>query len=205
MLRRNKRSLGMLLAALVGCIAFSGCYAQSPGLTPLPTFSAPENNSTSIMPSTLMSYENLSYGFKMGYPQDWTMKEAEPNNMNMVVGFLGPGEDMAKPMNYVVVQVQSLPAKQNISLDQYGQTVVNNLKKTYNDFNLLSTNNINISNSPAKELVYTFSSNKSPYKLMLAYTMQNNKAYVITYCASPSKYAEFEGGAKTMISSFKFT
>ena len=125
-------------------------------------------------------------------------------NANMVVGFLAPGEDMANPSNYVIVQVENLPDKQTLTLDQYGQAVIDNLKKTYPDFNLISTNNIEISNTSAKELVYTLSIDQAPYKETLAYTIQNDKAYVITYYASPDKYLEFEGAVEGMINSFSF-
>lgn len=140
----------------------------------------------------------------MDYPQDWKMKEPEANNMNIVVGFLAPGEDMANPSNYVIIQVENLPATQTITLDQYGQAVMTNLKKTYPDFNLISTDNIDISNNPAKELVYTLSINQAPYKETLAYTIQNNKAYLISYYASPDRYPEFEGVVEKMIGSFNF-
>ena len=204
MFRMNERISWMLLGILVVGIGITGCYAQGPVPIPLPIFSTPADNSSSITPSALLSYENLTYSFKMDYPQDWPMKEAGTNDMNMVVGFLAPGEDMANPSNYVIVQVENLPDKQTLTLDQYGQAVIDNLKKTYPDFNLISTNNIEISNTSAKELVYTLSIDQAPYKETLAYTIQNDKAYIITYYASPDKYLEFEGAVEGMINSFSF-
>jgi hypothetical protein len=111
---------------------------------------------------------------------------------------------MNNPLNYVVVQVESLPTKPTITVDQYAQAVTNNLKKSYSDFNLLSAKDIKISGLPGKELSYTMSSGQSDYHNILAFTMKNNKAYTITLDSQYDKYSGFERSAEDMINSFEF-
>jgi hypothetical protein len=129
------------------------------------------------------------------------MHEAGPNSMNMVVGFLPPGEDMNNPQDYAVVQVENLPSKVAITVDQYVKAVTDNLKKSYSDFNLLSAKDIMISGLPGKELSYTMSSDHSDYHNLLAFTIKNNKAYTITLDSLYDKYSVFESSAEGMINS----
>jgi len=76
------------------------------------------SNVTNTAESISGVYENSTYGFSISYPAGWIAKEADPNSMGMVVGFLAPGEDVNNPMDYVTVQTESLPSDQQITLDQ---------------------------------------------------------------------------------------
>ena len=94
-------------------------------------------------------YENMTYGLKMVYPNDWTVQEAAPNNMGLVAGFLAPGEDMNNPMDYVTVQIENLPPEQNITLDEYTGSILKNLESTYPDFQILSEGDMIMSGETA--------------------------------------------------------
>lgn len=109
----NKTSSGMLLMIFAYSIVFFNLLCSRPyahSFADVSWFCGWHN--LYWLPNDAKLWE-YSYSFKMGYPQDWIAKEAEPNDMNMVMRFLALGEDMEKPMNYVIVQVQSLPAKKN--------------------------------------------------------------------------------------------
>ena len=138
-----KVSLG-LLAILASTLYLSGCCAQS---SSLPTNASlvqvpdlqdePLNTSGAVGLAGMQEktlYENTTYGFMITYPNDWTMQEAEPNNMGLVAGFLAPDEDMDNPMVYVTVQIEELPPEQKITLDEYTGSILENLKSTYPGF-----------------------------------------------------------------------
>ena len=147
-------------------------------------------------------YENLAYGVNISYPEEWIAQEPDPNDLGIVVGFLAPGEDPNNPQDYVTVQIQSLPADQKITLDQYTQSVIRSLKSSYPDFALLAQANMVLANQPGNVMVYTVTSEKTLYQIMLAETIKENKAYIITYYALADRYSEFENDANRMINSF---
>ena len=162
-----------------------------------------ESNAPTYENDTL-TYENSTYGFRMKYPSSWIMQEPDPNNMNIVVGFLAPGEDMKNPTDYVMVQVENLPVKPVITLDQYAQAVMTNLKKVYTNYQIISAKNRQISGLPGKELSYNMTSSDSNYRNLLAITLKDNKAYTITLVSLSDKYLQFESAANTIINSFEF-
>jgi len=155
--------------------------------------------------SELTTYQNSTYGFSISYPADWMGTEADPNEMNLVAGFLAPGEDANNPENYVTVQIEKLPSKPVITLAQYTQTVISNLKRSYPDFKEVSSKDTLISDSPGKELVYTMSSGRVSYQILLATTIKNGKAYVMTFYALADRYNQLQESARQIIDSFEFT
>jgi hypothetical protein len=202
-----------LLAILASTLYLSGCCAQS---------NSSPNNASSVQIPALQDeplntsgavglagmqekalYENMTYGFKMVYPNDWIMQEAAPNNMGLVAGFLAPGEDMDNPLDYVTVQIEDLPPEQKVTLDKYTESVLKNLKSTYPDFQILSEDNMIISGETAHVIVYSVTNQQTPYQIMLAYVIRDNRAYVITYYSLAEKYSNFENAAKEMINSFE--
>ncbi len=144
-------------------------------------------------------YENEKYGFKVAYPSDWTAQEPDINDIGVVVGFLAPGEDIDNALDYVTVQIEDLPA--GMTLNEYTKTVLANLR-TYPGFELLAEGDMIISNEPAHVIVYRVTADQVDYQILLAYTIKDARAYIITYYALAEKYVEFEDEAKRMINSF---
>jgi hypothetical protein len=207
-----KISLG-LLAILASTFYLSGCCAQSSSspanesLIQVPDLQdEPLNTSGAVGLADMQEktlYENMTYGFKMVYPNGWTMQEAEPNNMGLVVGFLVPGEDMDNPMDYVTVQVENLPPEQEITLDEYTGSILDNLRSTYPDFQILSEGDMIMSGETAHVIAYSMTDQQTPYQIILAYVIRDDRAYIITYYALAEKYSNFENAAKEMINSFE--
>ena len=83
------------------------------------------------------TYENTVYNFKISYPQDWQAEEADANNMGLVYGMLPPEEDADNPLNYVVVQVEALPA--GATLAQYTRGLIQTMKQSHANLQILST------------------------------------------------------------------
>jgi hypothetical protein len=123
-----KRNLLLgLLALLAVVISLSGCYAQS-GPAPVSEKSLANangsqnqllNTSSALSLSDLKQmqlYENAENGFAFSYPSGWIAKEPGPNELGIVIGFLAPGEDIDNAQNYVTLQIEDLPANQDITL-----------------------------------------------------------------------------------------
>lgn len=207
-----KVSLG-LIAILASTLYISGCCAQS---SSLPTNASlvqvpdlqdePLNTSGAVGLAGMQEktlYENTTYGFMITYPNDWTMQEAEPNNMGLVAGFLAPDEDMDNPMVYVTVQIEDLPPEQNITLNEYTESILKNLESTYPDFQILTEGDMIMSGETAHVIAYSVTDQQTPYQILLAYVIRDNRAYIITYYALAEKYSNLENAAKEMINSFE--
>lgn len=210
----HKISFGLLALLLIG-FAITGCQAQpcpAPDSGASEQTSAPENEPLNTSGGalglsdmhSLSLYENAAQGFKISYPDNWTPKEAESNEMSLVVGFLAPGEDIDNPLDYLTVQIENLPAAQKVTLEQYTQAINKNLKSSYPDFSVIGEDDLVISNLPGHVMVYTATVEQTPYQILLAYTIKDNKAYVLTYYALTNRYSEFEDAAKNMINSLEF-
>lgn len=207
-----------LLAAIAMWIVIASAAAESctlpPESTKVSTTSSEATQSNAVDTTGAVTipvesgsgvYENTTYGFGMSYPEGWTAKEAGQNSMGMVVGFLAPGDDIDNPINYVTVQIESLPSSQKITLDQYATAVTSNLKSSYKDFRLLTEENITISNMPGRELLYTMDNGGTPYEILLQYTIKDGKAYLLTYYAQEDRYVQLEDGARELMESFEFS
>jgi hypothetical protein len=204
---------GLLLLAFI--LVLTGCQAQSCPVLPENLDGADDNATEAESIDTggaltlsqmdgLEHYENANYGFAMSYPSDWTAQEPDPNALGIVTGFLAPGEDFDDPLDYVTVQIEKLPSDQTISLDYYTQMVLSNLNSSYPDFQSLAEGDMQLSDQPAHVLAYTVTVDQVPYQVLLAYTILNDKAYILTYNALAGRYSQYEDDAKEMINSFEY-
>ncbi|MCX6674035.1 MAG: PsbP-related protein [Methanothrix sp.] len=204
-----------LMVLLTFAFFIPGCYAQNGSVTtslegPVGTNDSQSeslNTSGAVSLSDLKDmqlYENAEYGFSISYPSDWIAQEPDPNELGIVAGFLAPGEDIDNPQNYVTLQIEELPVKQDITLDQYSNYVLKNLKGSYSDFKSLAEGDMLLSEQPAHVLAYSATVDQMPYQVLLAYTLKEKKAYIATYYALADSYAQYEDDAKEIINSFQF-
>jgi len=211
-----KRNLLLgLLALLTFALSLSGCYAQSCAAPASEKSLANANDSQNESLNTsgalslsdlkqMQLYENAENNFSVSYPSGWIAKEPGPNELGIVVGFLAPGEDIDNAQNYVTVQIENLPANQDITLEQYTNSVLKNLKGSYSDFQSLAEDDMLLSNRPAHVLAYSATVDQMPYQILLAYTIKDKRAYVATYYALADSYVQYENDAKGIINSFTF-
>jgi hypothetical protein len=203
-----------LLALLALALSLAGCYAQSsPVLASLEGSAKanefqnePLNTSGALSLSDLKEmqlYENAEYGFSISYPSAWIVKEADPNEEGIVVGFLAPGEDVNNQVIYIYVQIEKLPVGQMITLEQYSQAVLNSLKTALPDLNILTESDISIGGQPGHAIGYNLVSEGSTYRVLKAWVIQGEKAYAFTYNAPNDRYEAFAGDASTIIGSLK--
>jgi len=211
---KNNLLLG-LLAIMALALSLSGCYAQSCPAPETLESAADINDSQNESLNTsgalglsdmteMQLYENAKYGFSISHPTGWTAEEPDPNELGIVAGFLAPGEDIDNAQNFVTLQIEELPANQDITLDQYTNLVLQNLKSSYSDFKSLAEGDMLMSDQPAHVLAYSATVDQMPYQVLLAYTLKDKKAYVATYYALADSYVQYENDAKEIINSFKF-
>ena len=203
----NKKNLAIILAALsmtlLGCAYDS---AEAPGAGNISAQKEPLNTSGALSLSGLnemLLYENSQYGIGLCYPADWISQEPEPNEAGIIVGFLAPGEDIDNPTVYLLVQNEKLPAGQEVTLEQYSQAALRNIKVSLPDLEVLTESNITIGELPGHAIVYNLESEGMTYRVLKAWTVVGEDAYVFTYNAPDKLYDQFAGDAADMIDSFK--
>lgn len=202
----NKKSLAIILAALnlmlLGC-AYASDEAAS---TSVQVQSEPLNTSGALSLSDLKEmqlYENAQYGFEISYPADWTAQELEPNEEGIIAGFLAPGEDMDNPTVYLLLQNIELPAGEGMTLEQYSQATLSILQEVVPDLEILTESDITIGEMPGHAIVYNLESEDMTFRVLKAWTVIGEDAYVFTYNAPDELYDQFAADAADMIDSFK--
>lgn len=150
-------------------------------------------------------YENSQYGFKLSHPADWTGIEPDANDEGVVAGFLAPGEDMDNPVIYLLVQIEALPSDQEVTLDQYGQAVQTALKSNRPDLEIETEGDIDLGGQPGRAIVYSLKGGDEPFRVLKAWTLNEEYAVIITYSAPDSSYDQFAGDISKMIGSFEST
>ena len=208
-----KRNLLLgLLALLAFSLSLSGCYAQSCGApasqeSPAKTNysqNEPLNTSGAVGLSDLKEmqlYENAENNFRVSYPSGWIAKDANANDLGIVAGFLAPGEDMNNPSIYVSLQVEALPAGMNLTLAQYGQAALSSLKAALPKLQILTESDIPMDGQSGHAIVYNLESDGAEYKVLKAWTVQGDAAYIFTYNAPTDRYEEFAKDASKIIGS----
>jgi HEAT repeat protein len=152
--------------------------------------------------SGLLTYENTVYNFRIGYPQEWQAREADPNNMGLVYGMLTPEEDDDNPLNYLIVQVEPLPA--GATLAQYTQALIQTMRQSNANLQILSTKATTLGGNPANELVITTQDQYNYLKVLKVYTIEDGKAYIITYNTLEENFDYYLETAREVMASFEF-
>lgn len=149
----------------------------------------------------LYQYENSEYDFTVTYPSSWMAEDADENDMGIVAGFLAPGDDMENPSTYVTMQVEALPAGMNLTLEQYGQAALSSLKEALPELQIQEESDIAIGQKVGHAIVYDLNSDGMDFKVLKAWTVEGDEAYIMTYNAPADQYDEFAKDASTIIGS----
>jgi hypothetical protein len=210
------RTIVLGALALFMALALTGCQAQcpvpSPASEPAEQTAAKESPPKDIGGAVNLSdlramalYENLANGFNISYPEEWIAKEPEANQQGIVAGFLAPGEDVNSPEIYMFVQVESLPAGQKVSLDQYTQALMQILKKDASQIKILTDDGITLGNLSSHAIVYNIESDRRSFRVIKTWTLANDRAFIFTYNAPDDRYEEFSADVSSMLKSFYVT
>ena len=201
---------------LFGLLAIAFALAAPACCDEICTVASPlENNSTDSQDETvdttgavgladmneLYQYENSEYDFSVTYPSSWIAEDADENDMGIVAGFLAPGDDMDNPSTYVTMQVEALPAGMNLTLEQYGQAALSSLKEALPDLQILEESDIAIGQKVGHAIVYDLNSDGMDFKVLKAWMVDGDEAYIMTYNAPADQYDEFAKDASTIIGS----
>ena len=148
----------------------------------------------------LSQYENLDRGFRVNYPQTWTMQNRDDFFATGVVFFSPSENDSDSFKERVSVLVENLPGEQ--SLSEYTEQSVAEIKQL-SDPNIDAALPITLGTDEGRQIVYQGEENGSPVKRMQSWSLKGNRAYVITYTAKPEDYDTYLSMVDEIIESFE--
>jgi serine/threonine-protein kinase len=213
-MRSNYLALRLLALAISAIILTTGCgEEETPTATPAATrppealtataAAAQPSETPTAQPTTgLLTHDSPDYGIRIKYPADWTKDE---QIMGAVVVFFapteGPSDIFQENVNIIVQDLSAQP----MTLDEYTELSLGQIEQFITDPSILDSSAVTLADIPGHRVVYTGKQGQYDLKWMQVWTVQNNKAYVISYTAETSKYSTFLGTAQEMIDSFEIS
>jgi len=102
----------------------------------------------------------------------------------------------------VAVEVKNLP-HQNMSLDDYTTLIINRLKQSITDFQVIESINTSLARLiPAQKLTYL---DNQGYMVMKVYGILSDKVYIVTFFTESPKFSSYLPIAQKMIDSIEIT
>lgn len=145
----------------------------------------------------IYSYDNVEKGIQLKYPESWRRQDLQNAITGEWVSFISTQQSPKDNFN----------EKLTISVNPFKGTLAD-YKKIVVEASKQGTNNTSVSegtlaNKAAYQVVYTTSNGNNTLKNLKVFTLENNKAYVITYTAKLEDYDKFLPTAQAMINSFE--
>lgn len=148
-------------------------------------------------------YIDTDLGFKLKYPKDWQPIKQDPTLTGDAAEFTPPKDKTSNSCPASIIVGYSEPKKIK-SLEEYTNSVIlPEIKTDFPDFPLPSPTLENLAQRDAHQVIYSGKLGECNWKKLDVWTLDNIKAYRITYQAEISDYPKFEKTAKEMIKTFE--
>jgi len=162
-----------------------------------------QTQSTAPVPDTTNSkiYENEYFGYSCLYPAGW---ELQANPGGMLVLFAGPMDTDDEFIINVNIFVEELTEYAGISLDDYTENSEVQFHESLDDYQRLALDDTIISGMAARLVTYSFSIDTFKIKGTQAFFIRDNKAYIITYSATPETHSQYYSEFELIFASLVF-
>ena len=149
-------------------------------------------------------YTNEDYNFVIKYPQDWSARELEDPITGEVVVFSSPLEsnsDLFRERVYISIEYLS---SELTTLDEYTQLIIGKIaQEKGEEIEIYEDKKIKLDRYPARRVIYSRKQGGVLLRQMEAFTIRDNRVYVITYTAERAKFSKFLATAEKMLKSWK--
>ncbi len=150
------------------------------------------------------NYTNQDYNFEIKYPETWLPRELNDPITGGVVVFSSPLEsssDLFSERVYISVEYLS---SNFTTLDEYTQLIIDKIdQEKGKEIEIYEDKKININGSPARMVIYSRQQGDVSLRQMEAFTIKDNRVYIITYIAERAKFSKFLETAKKMLKSWE--
>jgi serine/threonine-protein kinase len=145
-------------------------------------------------------YENSRHGVKIPYPRTWTIREG---TLGTVVLFLSPREDSSdnfqENLNLIVQDLSG----QKIGLKEFTEISKKQIQKFISNPDIILAKEITLAENPGYEVMYSGKQGNYNLKWKQAWTVLNEKAYVLTYTSQIQHYEDYLKYINAMQSGFE--
>ena len=178
-----------------------GIYTQKEVISMMP-FQASASTST---PSKLLEYQNSSYGVRFQFPADWKKIEILAGKIALVEFVLPPQNISSKIPESITVSIEKHLPNNLTTPAAYINASNRLLNSTFGVFNMTSLKSTTLSGLPAFERVINSTERAPGFDLRIGqvFTIKNDKAYIITYAASPSTYNKYIPVVDELVKTFQ--
>ena len=175
--------------------------------------SASDPDTNTIASKTYLLYENPTFGIKIKYPDNWSLRTYSYNLAlnNTVAGFYSPSKKASELGNISGVSGHFVPyvdifvfSSKNMSLDKIIDSRIDRIQNS--TYFLISESKPFIlkGNQSAYTITYSINSGKDEiFKKMQVYTIYGNKVYLITFTSQEALFAQYRSTIQEMVNSFE--
>ena len=161
------------------------------------------------------TYENPVFGISMQYPAVWGAVElkSSPADTNFpgssIALFTAPLENATDTFREkALLSIQDFTATGNTStgnmtLDKYTNNSLNGYRNISDFVSIMESNATTLSGQPAHRIVFTEDVQNQKLKKTQVWTVDGNKAYVITFSAQESRYDDYLPSVESMLDSLQ--
>lgn len=189
-LNRKPRSIILATLAILTIVGIIALVSRSP--EPKIANNPPRTLSLSL-------YENRDYGFKINYPKSWSKQQRDDFFTSGVVFSSALDNENDKFTENVSILVENLPP--NSSLDRYTNDSIREIQRL-SDPNVTTPQSVSIANKMGKTVTYQGEDKGYIVQRMQTWTIDGDRAYIVTYTATPEKFATYLPTVNKMLESF---
>ncbi|PSB07646.1 hypothetical protein C7B62_19270 [Pleurocapsa sp. CCALA 161] len=150
----------------------------------------------------LSLYENYDLGFRVDYPQSWSKQNRDDFLARGAVFFSPLENDTDQFKEQISVLVEDL--SRDLSLSEYTKQSLAEIKQL-SDPNIGAAQVVAMGANEGRQIIYQGEENGNPVQRMQTWSVNNNRAYVITYTALPESFNDYLPTVEEMIESFEIT
>ena len=155
--------------------------------------------------SSLLSYENPTYGITIQYPSNWMASTNQLPTYNSIIGFYSPLESLSDVLP-VEFALSITTYTNNISLDEY--TKITRTALEQQGMEISESSATTLAGNPAHKITFLPGdqiAQNSPveFKFMQIFTIIGNKVYSLSYNAEASKFSTHLNTIQQMLDSVK--
>jgi hypothetical protein len=155
--------------------------------------------------SSLLSYENPTYGITIQYPSNWMTSTNQLPTYNSIIGFYSPLESLSDVLP-VEFALSITTYTNNISLDEY--TKITRTALEQQGMEISESSATTLAGNPAHKITFSPGdqiAQNSPveFKFMQIFTIIGNKVYSLSYNAEASKFSTHLNTIQQMLDSVK--
>jgi PsbP-like protein len=191
-----------IVLGILGAIALSAIFIRVPHN---PFQNSPEvgldPKNNPVFTQNFSEYSN--YGFKLKYPNSWTLEKYQPNEFSQIVAELMPPDRNSQTLIAPKVMIEVRPLKTIISLTDINQEATKAINNFLPQAKIFESREVYLDNHPAYLLVYTGLEGQNKFKKMQIGAIKQDYLYLIIYEAKIEHYKVFEPTVKQIINSFK--